>query len=153
MNRGEPVPGAGEPVPKSLRRRGLITPPSARYLRSRVELMDVGEETGFHTTSGKEEVLIVLDGAATVCLESRRLRVPAGHSLFIGERIPHNVRNEGPGLLRYVYVRSLTNGERLSLHRAPIETCHSKGEGGKSPGPGRKTIARKDSGTAPMKNS
>ncbi|MGQ9583337.1 MAG: cupin domain-containing protein, partial [Thermoplasmatota archaeon] len=115
-NRGGPMPGVEESVPKSLRRRGLITPPSARYLRGRVVLMDAGEETGFHTASGKEEVLIVLDGAATVYLESRRLRVPVGHSLFIRESSTHNVRNEGPGLLRYVYVRSLTSGERLSSH-------------------------------------
>ncbi len=103
-------------VPVPLSRRGLITPEDARHLRGRVELKEPGEETGIHTTRGREEVLIVLEGTATVYLKKRRVKVRAGHSLFIEEGLSHNVRNEGRERVRYIYVRSMAEYERGSLH-------------------------------------
>jgi mannose-6-phosphate isomerase-like protein (cupin superfamily) len=99
------------PVPVSLKRGGRITPDDSKYIRGRVEIKKTGEETGAHVTGGKEEVIIVLEGTATVFYGKAILKVRSGTSLFIGEGVLHNVRNEGRKRLRYVYVRSLSGNE------------------------------------------
>ncbi|MEM4728536.1 MAG: cupin domain-containing protein [Thermoplasmata archaeon] len=93
----------------------LLTPPDSRYLRGRVETKRPGEETGTHVTEGREEVLIVLEGTATVELgrsRVRRIAMGPGRALFIPEGIPHNVRNSGGSGLRYLYVRSISAPEK-----------------------------------------
>jgi mannose-6-phosphate isomerase-like protein (cupin superfamily) len=42
--------------------------------------------------------------------------VREGYSLFIAENVLHNVRNEGRGPLRYVYVRSRAKDEERHHH-------------------------------------
>jgi len=106
------MPSKAPPKPLCLKRRHLVTDEDAKYLRGRVEIKRPGEETGAHVTEGKEEVLIVLEGTATVHYERATIRVRAGYSLFIGEGVLHNVRNAGRKRLRYVYVRSLVKGEK-----------------------------------------
>ena len=94
----------------------LLTPGGAGHLRGRVELKEPGEETGAHLAEGREEVLIVLEGTATVELgrgRVRRVRVRPGHSLFIPEGTWHNVRNLSGRVLRYVYIRSLSAREGM----------------------------------------
>jgi mannose-6-phosphate isomerase-like protein (cupin superfamily) len=103
------------PRPRSLKRGGRITPDDSKYIRGRVEIKRPGEETGEHVTAGKEEVIIVLEGTATVHLGRRVVKVRPGFALFIGEGVLHNVRNEGRKRLRYVYVRSLS-GDELHHH-------------------------------------
>ncbi|MBM4249527.1 MAG: cupin domain-containing protein [Euryarchaeota archaeon] len=99
------------PRPLCLKRRHLVTDEDARYLRGRVEILRPGDETGAHVTGGREEVIIVLEGTATVHHGKAKVRVREGHSLFIAEGVLHNVRNEGRRWLRYVYVRSRAKGE------------------------------------------
>ena len=99
------------PTPLCLKRRHLITAEDSKYLRGRVEIKRPGEETGAHVTEGKEEVIIVLEGTATVHFGNEKLKVREGYSLFVAENVLHNVRNEGRRRLRYVYVRSLAKGE------------------------------------------
>ena len=99
------------PRPLCLKRRHPVVADDSKYLRGRVEIKKPGEETGAHVTEGKEEVIIVLEGTATVYYGKARLRVREGYSLFIAENVLHNVRNEGRKRLRYVYVRSRAPGE------------------------------------------
>ncbi len=106
------MPRKAPPKPLCLKRRHPITAESAKYLRGRVEIKRPGEETGPHMTEGKEEVLIVLEGTATVQYGKAVLKVRAGYSFFIGQNILHNVRNAGRKRLRYVYVRSVAKGEK-----------------------------------------
>jgi mannose-6-phosphate isomerase-like protein (cupin superfamily) len=105
-----------KPRPKCLKRGGRITPDDSKYIRGRVEIKRPGEETGAHVTEGKEEVIIVLEGAATVFYGKAKLRVRPGFAIFIGEGVLHNVRNEGRSRLRYAYVRSLSKGEGHHSH-------------------------------------
>jgi mannose-6-phosphate isomerase-like protein (cupin superfamily) len=105
--------GRTEPVkPLCLKRRHLITAEDSKYLRGRVEIKKPGEETGAHVTEGKEEVIIVLEGTATVYYGGTKLKVRPGFSLFIAEGVLHNIRYEGRKRLRYAYVRSLAKGEK-----------------------------------------
>lgn len=99
------------PGPRCLKRGGRLTPDDSMYLRGRVEIKRPGEETGAHVTDCKEEVLIVMEGTATVYCGEKKLRIRPGFSQFIGEGVLHNVRNEGRRRLRYVYVRSLAPNE------------------------------------------
>ena len=114
------VPRKAPPRPLCLKRRHLVTAEDAKYLRGRVEIKRPGEETGAHVTEGKEEVIIVLEGTATVYYGKARLRVREGYSLFIAENVLHNVRNEGRGPLRYVYVRSRAEDEGRHHHHHPV---------------------------------
>jgi len=100
-----------EPRPRCLKRGGRITPDDSKYIRGRVEIKLPGEETGAHVTEGKEEVIIVLEGTATVHLGRRIVKLRPGFAFFIGEGVLHNVRNAGRKRLRYVYVRSLAPNE------------------------------------------
>jgi len=105
-----------QPLPKCLKRGGRITPDDSRYIRGRLEIKLPGEETGAHVTEGKEEVIIVLEGTATVHLGRRIVKVRPGFAFFIGEGVLHNVRNAGRKRLRYVYVRSVATGEKQHHH-------------------------------------
>ena len=111
------MPKNNGPEPKCLERGGRITPDDSMYIRGRVEIKKPGEETGAHVTEGKEEVIIVLEGTATVHLGGRIVKVKPGFAFFIGEGVPHNVRNAGRKRLRYVYVRSLARNEGHHHHR------------------------------------
>jgi mannose-6-phosphate isomerase-like protein (cupin superfamily) len=104
------------PRPRCLKRGGRITPDDSKYIRGRVEIKKPGEETGAHVTAGKEEVIIVLEGTATVRLGRRVVKLRPGFAFFICEGVLHNVRNEGRKRLRYVYVRSLGADEREHPH-------------------------------------
>lgn len=110
------MPRNAPPRPLCLKRRHPVTADDAKYLRGRVEIKRPGEETGPHATEGREEVLIVLEGTATVCYAEVKLKVRAGYSLFVAENVLHNVRNEGRTRLRYVYVRSLSRHEGRHHH-------------------------------------
>lgn len=105
-----------ETKPKCLKRGGRITPDDSKYIRGRVDIKKPGEETGAHVTEGKEEVLIVLEGTATVHIGRRTVKVRPGFAFFIGEGMLHNVRNAGRKRLRYVYVRSLAENEGHHHH-------------------------------------
>jgi mannose-6-phosphate isomerase-like protein (cupin superfamily) len=110
------MPKKNPQKPLCLRRRHPVVAADSKYLRGRVEIKKPGEETGAHVTEGKEEVIIVLEGTATVYYGKARLKVREGYSLFIAENILHNVRNEGRKPLRYVYVRSVAKGEKRHHH-------------------------------------
>lgn len=114
------MPRKTPPKPRCLKRRHLLTDDDAKYLRGRVEIKRPGEETGPHVTEGREEVIIVLEGTATVYHGKARLKVREGRSLFIAEGVLHNVRNEGRKSLRYVYVRSRAKGEARHCGQGPV---------------------------------
>jgi mannose-6-phosphate isomerase-like protein (cupin superfamily) len=60
-----------------------------------------------HKTVGKEEVLIILKGRATVYYgKNKTLHVPPNAFVFIPAETVHNVRNSGNKILQYVYVTS-----------------------------------------------
>lgn len=116
------MPPKMPPKPLCLKRRHVITAVDSKYIRGRVEIKKPGEETGAHVTEGKEEVIIVLEGTATVYYAEAKLKVRAGYSLFVAENVNHNVCNEGRGPLRYVYVRSRAKDEERHHHHHPVQS-------------------------------
>jgi mannose-6-phosphate isomerase-like protein (cupin superfamily) len=63
------------------------------------------ESVGEHSTENREEALIILEGEARISFDGRaEVSAPAGSLVYIPAQTRHDVRNEGPGLLRYIYV-------------------------------------------------
>ena len=88
----------------NLKERGWVTPEESKKIRSRVEVLQPGKEIGEHSTGGKEEIIIVLEGEATITIEGGEATVCDGFALFIPEGKVHNVSNKGSVPLRYMYV-------------------------------------------------
>ena len=90
-----------------LSEKGWVTPESSKALRSRVEVLLPMEEIGEHTTGEREEILIILEGEATIQLDGEDANLGTGFALFIPPKKVHNVKNLGQIPLRYMYVVSL----------------------------------------------
>jgi len=64
-----------------------------------------GEAVGEHVTSGREEAILVLEGQASVYCEQKLFSIAEAESLvYIPPEMVHDIKNEGSGKLRYVYV-------------------------------------------------
>ena len=89
---------------KSFREPGRVNPPEARALSSSCVRLGPGERVGEHVTAGKEELLFVLEGEATLMVGSTAHAVPAGHAAYVGPDTRHDVANAGRAPLTYLYV-------------------------------------------------
>lgn len=82
----------------------LFKPPHTQTLKSgKVKLLP-GEEVGEHVTENKEEMIIVLKGAATIYAEDKKIEVSERSCYFIKEDTKHNVKNHTEEILEYVFV-------------------------------------------------
>lgn len=66
--------------------------------------LNSGEKMHKHNTENGEEVIIVLEGTATVLIGQIEQRVGKEESIFIPMQTEHEVRNESEFPLRYVYI-------------------------------------------------
>jgi mannose-6-phosphate isomerase-like protein (cupin superfamily) len=83
----------------------LLTEENARRMRAGMVTLGAGEECGRHNTEDYEELLIIVEGQGEAELEGYgALALAAGHVAYVPPGTFHNVRNRGPGPLRYVYV-------------------------------------------------
>ena len=95
----------------------LVTPGDAERMRSRVVVLGPGEETGEHETSMREELLIPLEGTATLVGPDGVHQVMPGQALFIPRGMKHNVRNQTNSSIRYIYILALhTDYETIKKH-------------------------------------
>jgi quercetin dioxygenase-like cupin family protein len=89
--------------------RLLGGPPESIVMRSGEVLLQPGKMVGKHNTECNEELLIVLEGEGSLLLtENRQLEMKAGSVLYCPPETEHDVRNTGPGILRYIYVTART---------------------------------------------
>jgi len=89
---------------RPFREPGKVSPAEARAISSSCVRLEPGAAVGAHTTEGKEELLFVLEGEATLRIGGGDTTVGAGHVAFVPPDVLHDVVNEGPGRLTYVYV-------------------------------------------------
>jgi len=81
--------------------------PQTSGMKSGQVRLSPGEEIGGHDTGCREEILVILEGMATIYRDGRyRAKVRAPGIVYIPARTFHNVRNRGKSLLRYIYVVS-----------------------------------------------
>ena len=62
-------------------------------------------------TEGKEELLFVLEGEATLVVGGGAWRVPAGSVAYVPPNTRHDVANEARAPLMYVYVTAKVPGK------------------------------------------
>jgi len=90
---------------KKLKSRTRILPSSkAERLKSGFVILKPGEEVGSHKTLKKEELLIILEGKATVVCENKEAHLEELQIIFIPENTEHNVRNDSEKILKYLYI-------------------------------------------------
>ncbi len=88
----------------------LISVSEGHQFRSGYVVLDPGKEVGEHATEAGQELIIILEGTATVVAEGESSEAPAISEVLIPAHTVHNVRNATNSQLKYVYVVS-TNKE------------------------------------------
>jgi len=87
------------------RRTLLSGPPQSAGMRAGVVHLAPGGAVGRHSTGGREEVIIVLEGRGEVRVAGAApVVVGTGTGAYVPPRREHDVVNVGTGPLRYVYV-------------------------------------------------
>jgi oxalate decarboxylase/phosphoglucose isomerase-like protein (cupin superfamily) len=86
-----------------------LKPPESSVMRSGKVCLQQGEEMGWHETAGKEEVIVLVAGTATLMMREmqgneQRITIAAGGAHFIREGVWHSVRNDGADQLIYFYI-------------------------------------------------
>ncbi len=92
----------------SVNQRNLIlTNENAKNMKSGMVNLDAGEEVGEHNTKEKEEIIIVLEGMATVEIDGQVFsEVGKGSVAYLPSQTCHNVKNRTNSKLRYIYIVS-----------------------------------------------
>jgi mannose-6-phosphate isomerase-like protein (cupin superfamily) len=85
----------------------LVAPPISKVLKSGRVSLAPGEEVGEHVTDRREEILIILEGTATVVQKGEERLLSAGETCFIPENTRHNVKNRSGSPITYIYAVSL----------------------------------------------
>ena len=81
----------------------IIGPPHSRVLKSGHVVLNPGEEVGEHVTEKREELILIIDGTASITEEGKKFVLCKGEAAYINEGKRHNVINETEKPLRYVY--------------------------------------------------
>jgi mannose-6-phosphate isomerase-like protein (cupin superfamily) len=88
-----------DPVEQEL----LSGPPQTGGMRSGRVVLKAGEAMHRHSTNANEELLVFLQGKARVLLGNETVAMEAGQVLYIPPKTEHEVHNDGPDELRYIY--------------------------------------------------
>ncbi|KKS83828.1 MAG: hypothetical protein UV59_C0031G0015 [Candidatus Gottesmanbacteria bacterium GW2011_GWA1_43_11] len=89
--------------------QSLIKPPLSEKLKSGCVVLQPGQEVEKHVTENREEVLIILEGTATVHCETEVETVYAPSLVYIPKNKKHNVINESDSPLKYLYIVTRIN--------------------------------------------
>ena len=85
----------------------LIKPPLSQRIKSGYVILHPGESVGEHVTDQREEVIVILEGVATVQVDDEVEIVHAGCIVYIPANKKHNITNNTEDELRYTYIVSL----------------------------------------------
>ncbi len=104
-----------EPVEQQL----LAGPPQTAGMRSGKVVLEPGAHMHRHSTAQNEELLVFLRGDARVVIGTEAVATAAGQVLYIPPQTEHEVHNDGPEELVYVYTVAPANPCGLEAARAP----------------------------------
>jgi mannose-6-phosphate isomerase-like protein (cupin superfamily) len=90
---------SSEPVEQPL----LEGPPQTAGMRSGRVVLKAGEDMHRHSTNDNEELLVFLAGTARVVLGGDSVTMEHGQVLYIPPHLEHEVHNDGPAVLQYIY--------------------------------------------------
>jgi len=85
----------------------LIKPPVTKKVKSGCVLLNKGEEVGAHKTAKREEIIVILQGKATIIIEGERKTVEKNNVVYIPPDKIHNICNESEEELKYIYIVTL----------------------------------------------
>lgn len=85
----------------------LIKPPESERINSGMVVLENGEEVGEHITHKREELIIILQGQATIILEGKETLAKENSFIYIPENKKHNVKNNSSQTLKYIYIVAL----------------------------------------------
>jgi len=85
----------------------ILKPPRSKVLKSGRVCLSAGEDVGEHITEKKEELIIILEGTATIVIDGKVKTMSKGECYFIPENTKHNVINRSKNKLEYVYTVAL----------------------------------------------
>jgi len=89
--------------PSSKEQPLLEGPPQTAGMRSGRVVLRPGEDMHRHTTGAHEELLMFLQGRATVVVAGTPVEMAAGEVLYIPPNTIHEVHNGGTEEARYIY--------------------------------------------------
>ena len=79
---------------------------SIRY-SSGIVVLKKGEEVGEHKTDNVEEIIVVLEGEATIFIEGKKYKkLKSSSVVYIPPDVIHNVVNNSSRVLKYIYITS-----------------------------------------------
>lgn len=83
----------------------LLGDSSKKGLRAGLVVLKPKESVGEHKTEHKEEVIIILNGSATIYYgKNKKIKAPQDTFVYIPPETLHDVKNSGSRILRYLYV-------------------------------------------------
>jgi mannose-6-phosphate isomerase-like protein (cupin superfamily) len=87
--------------------RLLGGPPQSVFMRAGKIVLQPGESIGKHSTEGKEELIIILDGEGQFLYgDNQSLIFDSNSVLYCPPMTEHNILNTGSTPLQYIYVVS-----------------------------------------------
>lgn len=93
--------------------RLLAGAPGTRGMRSGYVVLQPQESVGEHSTEGKEEAIIILEGSVHVVVNGKpACAAERGQLVYIPPHTIHDMINAGPVPARYVYVVAPVPGGR-----------------------------------------
>jgi len=81
----------------------LEGPPQTRGMRSGHVTLAPGAAMHRHSTDGNEEQLLLLHGHAKLQIGDEWIEAQAGDVVYVPPQTPHEVHNEGPEPLEYIF--------------------------------------------------
>jgi quercetin dioxygenase-like cupin family protein len=90
----------------------------ARASGSSVIAVPAGRVLPRHTDSA-EETIVILEGSADIGVGDERATLPAGGLAVVPEGVPHDVRNAGDAVLRFVAVYAA--GDVVTRYEQPVQ--------------------------------
>ncbi len=94
-------------IKKLVPKTSVIKPPLSQKIKVGLFVLKRGEEVGEHITAKGEEIIIILQGKATILIDGERQSVKKDEVVYIPKNKNHNIRNDEDEILRYLYLCSL----------------------------------------------
>jgi quercetin dioxygenase-like cupin family protein len=91
----------------SVKYTSIIKPPQSRNMKAGRVVLHPGESVGEHVTEKREELIIVLRGSGVLIMNGKETILKTGETVYIGEGVRHDIKNNTVNVLEYVYVVSL----------------------------------------------
>jgi mannose-6-phosphate isomerase-like protein (cupin superfamily) len=83
----------------------LSGPPQTVSMRSGVVTLEPEGSVGLHSTENYEELIIILEGQATILVKGRTpVMAESGNAFYCPPDTEHDVFNSGTEPLRYIYI-------------------------------------------------